>query len=180
VWLSANLRLVPVESNSSPEKPAWLVWQFAGERSVWLHGGVPGLWARAGGAQMWLSHRARQRGQTREASPQARVQEVLPGLSRPELLHVKEGGRSVCSFSMLFYFTPSHLARGGILCLPHLHPLSQHHPAPRARAPSTDQILLPIIVCNLENGWLHVFLWYHPEVDLMVILQKLSLGGHSW
>lgn len=86
MWLSANLRLVPVESNSSPEKPAWLVWQFAGERSVWLHGGVPGLWARAGGAQMWLSHRARQRGQTREASPQARVQEVLPGLSRPELL----------------------------------------------------------------------------------------------
>ena len=101
-------------------------------------------------------------------------------LSRPELLHVKEGGRSVCSFSMLFYFTPSHLARGGILCLPHLHPLSQHHPAPRARAPSTDQILLPIIVCNLENGWLYVFLWNHPEVDLMVILQKLSLGGHSW
>ena len=36
-------------------------------------------------------------------------------LSRPELLHVKEGGHSVCSFSMLFYFTPSHLAHGGIL-----------------------------------------------------------------
>lgn len=72
------------------------------------------------------------------------------------------------------------LCHGGIRCLPHLYLLSQHSPAPRARAPGTDQILLSIIVCNLENGWLHVFLWDHPEVDLTVILQKLSLGGHSW
>lgn len=73
----------------------------------------------------------------------------------------KKGGSSMCSFSMLFYFIPSHFVMGNIL-LPHLHLLSQHNPAPRARGPSTDQILLSIIVCNLENGWLHVFFWDHP------------------